>query len=66
MAETVLHHTGIDRYYQTVIGPARSDKKADKVSLLNEALCFLARSGPDPFLKEHSVVVGDRMYLEIQ
>lgn len=42
MAETVLHHTGIDRYYQTVIGPARSDKKADKVPLLNEALCFLA------------------------
>lgn len=66
MAETVLHHTGIDRYYQTVIGPARSDKKADKVPLLNEALCFLARSGPDPFLKEHSAVVGDRIYPVIQ
>ena len=62
MAETVLHHTGIDRYFQTVIGPARSDKKTDKGSLLKEALCHLAGTAPDPSLKDHTVMVGDRMF----
>lgn len=62
MAEIVLHHTGIDRYFQTVIGPDRSDKKTDKGSLLKEALCFLAETGTDHFKKEDTVMVGDRMF----
>ena len=62
MAETVLNHTGIDRYFQAVIGPARGNKKTDKGSLLREALSFLAKTGTDHFQKEHAVMVGDRMF----
>ena len=62
MAETVLNHTGIDKYFQAVIGPARGDKKTDKGSLLREALSFLAKTGTDHFQKEHAVMVGDRMF----
>ena len=62
MAETVLNHTGIDQYFQAVIGPAREDKKTDKGSLLRKALSFLAQTRTDHFLKEHAVMVGDRMF----
>ena len=62
MAETVLNHTGIDQYFQAVIGPARGNKKTDKGSLLKEALSFLAKTGTDHFQKEHAVMVGDRMF----
>ena len=44
MAERVLNHTGIDKYFQAVIGPARGNKKTDKGSLLREALSFLAKT----------------------
>ena len=62
MAERVLNHTGIDRYFQAVIGPARGNKKTDKGSLLKEALSFLAKTGTDHFKKEQAVMVGDRMF----
>ena len=62
MAERVLNHTGIDQYFQAVIGPARGNKKTDKGSLLREALSFLAKTGTDHFKKEHAVMVGDRMF----
>ena len=62
MAETVLNHTGIDQYFQAVIGPARGNKKTDKGSLLKEALSFLAKTGTDHFQKEQAVMVGDRMF----
>ncbi len=62
MAERVLNHTGIDRYFQAVIGPAREDKKTDKGSLLRKALRFLAKTGTDRFQKEQTVMVGDRMF----
>lgn len=62
MAERVLNHTGIDQYFQAVIGPARGNKKTDKGSLLREALSFLAKTGTDHFQKEHAVMVGDRMF----
>ena len=62
MAETVLNHTGIDKYFQAVIGPARGDKKTDKGSLLRKALSFLADTGKDHFQKEQTVMVGDRMF----
>ena len=62
MAERVLNHTGIDQYFQAVIGPARGNKKTDKGSLLREALSFLAKTGTDHFHKEHAVMVGDRMF----
>ena len=62
MAERVLNHTGIDRYFQAVIGPARGNKKTDKGSLLKEALSFLAKTGTDHFQKEQAVMVGDRMF----
>jgi phosphoglycolate phosphatase len=62
MAERVLNHTGIDQYFQAVIGPAREDKKTDKGSLLRKALSFLAKTGTDRFQKEHTVMVGDRMF----
>ena len=62
MAERVLNHTGIDRYFQSVIGPARGNKKTDKGSLLKEALSFLAKTGTDHFQKERAVMVGDRMF----
>ena len=62
MAETVLNHTGIGRYFQAVIGPARDDKKTDKGSLLRNALSFLATTRTDHFIKEHTVMVGDRMF----
>ena len=62
MAERVLNHTGIDKYFQAVIGPARGNKKTDKGSLLREALSFLAKTGTDHFQKEQAVMVGDRMF----
>jgi phosphoglycolate phosphatase len=62
MAERILRHTGIDQYFQAVIGPAREDKKTDKGSLLRKALSFLAKTGTDHFQKEHAVMVGDRMF----
>jgi phosphoglycolate phosphatase len=62
MAEIVLNHTGIDQYFQAVIGPARDDKKTDKGSLIRKALDFLGKPGTDRFLKEHTVMVGDRMF----
>ena len=62
MAERVLNHTGIDQYFQAVIGPAREDKKTDKGSLLRKALSFLAKTRTDHFLKEQAVMVGDRMF----
>ena len=62
MAERVLNHTGIDQYFQAVIGPARGNKKTDKGSLLKEALSFLAKTGTDHFKKEQDVMVGDRMF----
>ena len=62
MAERVLNHTGIDKYFQAVIGPARGNKKTDKGSLLREALSFLAKTGTDHFKKEQAVMVGDRMF----
>ena len=62
MAETVLNHTGIDQYFQAVIGPARGNKKTDKGSLLKEAISFLAKTGTDHFQKEQAVMVGDRMF----
>ena len=62
MAERVLNHTGIDRYFQAVIGPARGKKKTDKGSLLKEAFSVLAKSGTDHFQKEQAVMVGDRMF----
>jgi len=62
MAETVLNHTGIDQYFQAVIGPARGDKKTDKGSLLRKALDFLAGTSTDHFQKEQVVMVGDRMF----
>ena len=62
MAERVLNHTGIDQYFQAVIGPARGNKKTDKGSLLREALSFLAKTGTDHFQKEQAVMVGDRMF----
>ena len=62
MAERVLNHTGIDKYFQAVIGPARGNKKTDKGSLLREALSFLAKTGTDRFQKEKAVMVGDRMF----
>ena len=62
MAERVLNHTGIDQYFQAVIGPARGNKKTDKGSLLKEALSFLAKTGTDHFQKEQAVMVGDRMF----
>ena len=62
MAERVLNHTGIDKYFQAVIGPARGNKKTDKGSLLREALSFLAKTGTDHFQKEQTVMVGDRMF----
>ena len=62
MAERVLNHTGIDRYFQAVIGPARGKKKTDKGSLLKEAFSFLAKSGTYHFQKEQAVMVGDRMF----
>lgn len=62
MAETVLNHTGIDQYFQAVIGPAREDKKTDKGSLLKKALSFLATTRTDHFQKEHAVMVGDRRF----
>ena len=62
MAETVLNHTGINQYFQAVIGPARGQKKTDKGSLLKEALSFLATTGKDHFQKEQAVMVGDRMF----
>jgi phosphoglycolate phosphatase len=62
MAEIVLNHTGIDRYFQAVIGPARGNKKTDKGSLLRKALSFLANTRTDHFQKEQAVMVGDRMF----
>ena len=62
MAETVLNHTGIDQYFQAVIGPAREDKKTDKGSLLKKALSYLATTRTDHFQKEQAVMVGDRMF----
>jgi phosphoglycolate phosphatase len=62
MAEIVLNHTGIDQYFQAVIGPAREDKKTDKGSLLKKALSFLATTRTDHFQVEHTVMVGDRMF----
>ena len=62
MAEIVLNHTGIDQYFQAVIGPARGNKKTDKGSLLKEALSFLAKTGTYHFQKEQAVMVGDRMF----
>ena len=62
MAETVLNHTGIDQYFQAVIGPAREDKKTDKGSLLRKALGFLATTRTNHFQKEQAVMVGDRMF----
>ncbi len=64
MAETVLHHTGLEQYFQTVIGPAREDKKTDKRSLLEKALSYLEISGKqtETDLKDHTVMVGDRMF----
>ena len=62
MAETVLNHTGIDQYFQAVIGPARGNKKTDKGSLLKEALSFLATTRTDHFHKDQTVMVGDRMF----
>lgn len=61
-ADTVLQHTGIDRYFQKILGPDRSDKTTDKVALLKKALSFLAGSGTDAFVKEATVMVGDRMF----
>ena len=62
MAEIVLNHTGIEQYFQAVIGPAREDKKTDKGSLIRKALSFLASTGTDIFLREQAVMVGDRMF----
>ena len=62
MAEIVLNHTGINQYFQAVIGPAREDKKTDKGSLLRKALDFLAKTRTDHFIKEQAVMVGDRMF----
>lgn len=62
MAETVLNHTGINQYFQAVIGPAREDKKTDKGSLIRKALSFLEKTEADHFLKEKVVMVGDRMF----
>ena len=62
MAERVLNHTGIDQYFQAVIGPAREDKKTDKGSLLKKALSFLATTRTDHFQVERTVMVGDRMF----
>jgi phosphoglycolate phosphatase len=62
MAERVLNHTGIDQYFQAVIGPVREDKKTDKGSLLRKALSFLAKTGTDHFKKEQAVMVGDRKF----
>ena len=62
MAERVLNHTGIDQYFQAVIGPARGNKKTDKGSLLKEALRFLEKTGTYHFQKEQAVMVGDRMF----
>ena len=56
MAERVLNHTGIDKYFQAVIGPARGNKKTDKGSLLREALSFLAKTGTDHFQKEQALI----------
>jgi len=62
MAETVLRHTGIYRYFKTVIGPAQSDKKTDKGSLLKEALKYLEASASEDYNKDRAVMVGDRMF----
>jgi phosphoglycolate phosphatase len=62
MAEIVLHHTGIDQYFQAVIGPARGNKKTDKGSLLRKALSFLADTETNHFQKEQAIMVGDRMF----
>ena len=62
MAERVLNHTGIDQYFQAVIGPAREDKKTDKGSLLRKALSFLADTETNHFQKNHAIMVGDRMF----
>lgn len=61
-ADTVLHHTGIDRYFQKILGPDRSDRTTDKVTLLNKALSFIAESGTGASAKEDAVMVGDRMF----
>ena len=62
MAETVLNHTGLNQYFQAVIGPAREDKKTDKGSLIRKALSFLGNTEANHFLKDQVVMVGDRMF----
>ena len=44
MAEKVLAHTGIDGYFEAVVGPDRSARQTDKASLIRRALELLARS----------------------
>lgn len=58
LAEIVLRYLGIDGYFQTVIGPDRSEKKTDKGSLITDALRFLAESGKT----RETVMVGDRRF----
>lgn len=42
MAETVLHHTGIDGYFEAVAGPDRSARQTDKASLIRRAMQYVA------------------------
>ena len=62
MAEIVLNHTGLDRYFQTIIGPDKSEKKTDKASLIRKALDFLAGSEKDQYNKINVIMVGDRKF----
>ena len=42
MAERVLRHTGIDGYFQAVVGPDRSARQTDKASLIRRAIQYAA------------------------
>ncbi|MBR3186427.1 MAG: HAD hydrolase-like protein [Lachnospiraceae bacterium] len=44
MAEKVLRHTGIDGYFEAVVGPDRSARQTDKASLIRRAMQFAAEA----------------------
>lgn len=75
MAEKVLRHTGIDKYFEAVVGPDRSARKTDKETLIRRAMQFAMQTdagekrgeadtagAADAEIAAHSLMVGDRHY----
>lgn len=60
MAEKVVRHTGIEEYFEAVVGPDRSERHTDKASLIRRALDLITPD--DTEAASHTLMIGDRHY----